>query len=179
MSGGPRLTATHHSPLTYSPLTCPLASCCWDLNPGPPPYQGGALPTELQQRVLSVVRSPLVAVRCITFVRRVRLSTGHGLRSTDKQAGEGNRTLVTCLEGRSSTIELHPRLWSARSTSGRSHVAKANYLNSSNCPANRFLFFFCSSIQNRKSKNPKIGQVGSGGFEPPKAEANRFTVCPR
>ena len=25
------------------------------------------------------------------------------------RAGEGNRTLVTCLEGRSSTIELHPR----------------------------------------------------------------------
>src|SRR4051812_48276780 len=28
----------------------PTESCCWDLNPGPPPYQGGALPTELQQR---------------------------------------------------------------------------------------------------------------------------------
>src|SRR6185312_9363854 len=27
----------------------PSQSCCWDLNPGPPPYQGGALPTELQQ----------------------------------------------------------------------------------------------------------------------------------
>src|SRR4051794_18765577 len=24
-------------------------SCRWDLNPGPPPYQGGALPTELRQ----------------------------------------------------------------------------------------------------------------------------------
>src|SRR5215203_4502486 len=28
--------------------------------------------------------------------------------TTLHRAGEGNRTLVTCLEGRSSTIELHP-----------------------------------------------------------------------
>src|SRR5437588_12949896 len=29
--------------------------------------------------------------------------------STQGRAGEGNRTLVVCLEGRCSTIELHPR----------------------------------------------------------------------
>src|SRR6185312_10786600 len=27
----------------------PSQSCCWDSNPGPPPYQGGALSAELQQ----------------------------------------------------------------------------------------------------------------------------------
>lgn len=31
-----------------------------------------------------------------------------------RKAGEGNRTLVTCLEGRSSTIELHPHPASLR-----------------------------------------------------------------
>src|SRR5262245_4939463 len=31
------------------------------------------------------------------------------------EAGEGNRTLVACLEGRSSTIELHPRWLSSHS----------------------------------------------------------------
>src|SRR4026208_668327 len=35
-------------------------SCCWDLNPGPPPYQGGALPTELQQ--------PIFMVHCVGAV---------------------------------------------------------------------------------------------------------------
>src|SRR5438874_13809741 len=77
-------------------------SCCWDLNPGPPPYQGGALPTELQQRFghLSAVNYPLFVVK--------PFASDHRQRTTDNQAGEGNRTLVACLEGRSSTIELHP-----------------------------------------------------------------------
>ena len=30
--------------------------------------------------------------------------------TSDHQAGEGNRTLVACLEGRCSTIELHPHI---------------------------------------------------------------------
>src|SRR5438270_12643316 len=64
-------------------------SCCWDLNPGPRPYQGRALPAELQQRGPS---------------SRPALLNKH-----PPGAGEGNRTLVACLEGRCSTIELHPR----------------------------------------------------------------------
>src|SRR5438309_7355853 len=31
-------------------------SCLWDLNPGPRPYQGRALPTEPRQRCLDVIR---------------------------------------------------------------------------------------------------------------------------
>src|SRR5712671_4560709 len=58
-------------------------SCQRDLNPRPPPYQGGALPAELWQHT--------------------------GDEKEHPGAGEGNRTLTTSLEGWSSTIELHPR----------------------------------------------------------------------
>ena len=72
-------------------------SCFWGLNPGPRPYQGRALP-------LSYSSTP--------FIRAMRGHPGfvHAARFKVPIAGEGNRTLVTCLEGRSSTIELHPRV---------------------------------------------------------------------
>src|SRR5262249_31778123 len=62
-------------------------SCCWDLNPGPGPYQGRPLPAELQQ---------------------------HDPRRPPPDRGEGERARrfkppTSCLEGRSSTIELRPR----------------------------------------------------------------------
>ena len=54
------------------------------MNPGPRPYQGRALPLSYSSAL------PRRSTPC-------------------RRAGEGNRTLVTCLEGRSSTIELHPQ----------------------------------------------------------------------
>ena len=73
-----------------------LWSCCWDLNPGPPPYQGGALP--------------------------LSYSSGGDERRAKQRApgaGEGNRTLTTSLEGWSSTFELHPQTTPARTTAKR------------------------------------------------------------
>jgi hypothetical protein len=45
------------------------------------------------------------------------------------KAGEGNRTLVICLEGRGSTIELHPRLVSilVERLGGRVHISSKLY----------------------------------------------------
>lgn len=84
------------SPCTPESLGNRPKSCRWDLNPGPRPYQGRALPTEPRQRV-----------RCQRF-------PGGRLKEEDqpaarREAGDGNRTHTACLEGRDSTIELHPR----------------------------------------------------------------------
>src|SRR4051812_10122937 len=59
-------------------------SCRWDLNPGPRPYQGRALPTEPRQH-----RIPLF---CSSSGRSVP-------PAPDSEAGDGNRTHVACLEG--------------------------------------------------------------------------------
>ena len=56
-------------------------------NHRPPPYQGGALPTELREQVFKAGRA-------------LQLNGG---------AGDGNRTRASSLEGYSSTIELLPR----------------------------------------------------------------------
>ena len=101
-------------------------SCRWDLNPGPRPYQGRALPTEPRQQ-LSVLSSPrlrpLRRVRLVatpvSAIDRRRSILGDIPVQPDlrpRRAGDGNRTHVACLEGRYSTIELHPRLVSIRST---------------------------------------------------------------
>src|SRR5438105_721711 len=37
-----------------------------------------------------------------------------------RRAGDGNRTRVSCLEGRGSTIELHPHKWAGRDSNPRS-----------------------------------------------------------
>src|ERR1700758_3823336 len=68
-------------------------SCRWDLNPGPRPYQGRALPTEPRQRP-RWLSAP---------------SIGPAAGPPASEAGDGNRTHVACLEGRYSTTELHPR----------------------------------------------------------------------
>src|SRR6266567_3993348 len=67
-------------------------SCCWGLNPGPRPYQGSALPLSYSSRFISL-----------------------------PEAGDGNRTHVACLEGRCSTIELHPQslYWAGRDSNPR------------------------------------------------------------
>jgi hypothetical protein len=105
-------------------------SCRWDLNPGPRPYQGRALPTEPRQQVVHPVPISLLRPRPARFVRGRRRSVSGPSRAPDtsaaadapfvaslprssdplpRRAGDGNRTHVACLEGRYSTIELHPR----------------------------------------------------------------------
>ncbi len=82
-------------------------SCRWDLNPGPRPYQGRALPTEPRQHGSD--RMSRLSTRRPTF----RLPAASS--ASPPRAGDGNRTHVACLEGRYSTIELHPRGTSSRS----------------------------------------------------------------
>ena len=67
-------------------------SCCWDLNPGPLPYQGGALPLSYSSdtRVGGPARQSYAGGRC-------RPERAMGFEPT-----------TSCLEGRSSTVELHP-----------------------------------------------------------------------
>ena len=105
----------------------PTESCRWDLNPGPRPYQGRALPTEPRQQ--GFVSSDVA--RLGSFRLSDRPSFDVASRSfaarTERRAGDGNRTHVACLEGRYSTIELHPP-WLAETTSvavvrGRKHSA--------------------------------------------------------
>ena len=93
-------------------------SCCWDLNPGPLPYQGSALPLSYSSMLRS---SPerrsheslgnLIEKNATGFApssprREARQEKGGG-------AGEGDRTLTTSLEGWGSTIELRPPMNSA------------------------------------------------------------------
>ena len=97
-------------------------------NHRPPPYQGGALPTELRERVLqpSSVTARIRPASCRTSRhkhafpwRRMRLQ--HPAEPSTlavNGAGDGNRTRASSLEGYSSTIELLPLLpgsgWSIR-----------------------------------------------------------------
>ena len=90
------------------PVSRTNQSCCWDLNPGPRPYQGRALPAELQQR--------RVFVSCSRGAARTR-----NVNSSDR-AGDGNRTHISCLEGRGFTTKLHPQLhshWAGRDSNPR------------------------------------------------------------
>ena len=57
-----------------------------DLNPGPRPYQGRALPLSYSSRIRSIGLVPYAMERV-----------------------KGIEPSSTCLEGRSSTIELHPQ----------------------------------------------------------------------
>jgi hypothetical protein len=86
-------------------------SCCWGLNPGPRPYQGRALPLSYSSvRSIKPIGNaredfPLYQLGIPSCVSRKPV----GGPDTYCKAGEGNRTLVACLEGRCSTIELHPQ----------------------------------------------------------------------
>ena len=80
-------------------------SCLWDLNPGPRPYQGRALPTEPRQHCPHTTPHYLTRPAASAFAA-FPISL---FRTPRMKAGDGNRTHVACLEGRYSTIELHPR----------------------------------------------------------------------
>src|SRR5574338_987177 len=73
-------------------------------NQRPPPYQGGALPTELRERCISAIlrdgqeQTSIHAGRVNYFVHAAMFNG----------AGDGNRTRTSSLEGYSSTIELLP-----------------------------------------------------------------------
>ena len=94
-------------------------SCRWDLNPGPRPYQGRALPTEPRQQCSNPTRR-LGPIPPDPDPRRSPTRPSRSARP-EPRAGDGNRTHVACLEGRYSTIELHPhaipiRPWPVRSS---------------------------------------------------------------
>ena len=72
-------------------------------NSRPRPYQGRALPTELPQRKWPLGKRPL------SFRHSRSKIQGEFLPWEKFPAGEGNRTLVSSLEGSRSTIEPHPR----------------------------------------------------------------------
>ena len=117
----------------------------------PLPYQGSALPTELRERCNSGKAGLPARLSCslgtgktcarsprATFVARV----GPSLYQTPNfrgsgatfGAGEGDRTLISSLEGYSSTIELHPPRWKRKircgllSGSGKTTTASPNDL---------------------------------------------------
>src|SRR5664279_3204982 len=98
-------------------------------NHRPPPYQGGALPTELRERNCSRGKSrilrrlppcgaktdslPLIAAFAAAALRALHRSfPGLFHRPVPVErangAGDGNRTRTSSLEGYSSTIELLP-----------------------------------------------------------------------
>ena len=87
-------------------------------NHRPPPYQGGALPTELRERVLqpSSLTAKNRPASCRTSQQKRALpwrlvKTRHPAGPSTlavNGAGDGNRTRASSLEGYSSTIELLP-----------------------------------------------------------------------
>ena len=132
--------SNHSSPPDVGLKTGKPKSCLWDSNPGPRPYQGRALPTEPRQqfdrssqfnekpveslRINSVAgglprlpgTSPSADTNNNEDVHRIPARPGYADRG---RAGDGNRTHVACLEGRYSTIELHPRFWPASGPAAR------------------------------------------------------------
>src|ERR1700722_21015287 len=103
-------------------------SCCWDLNPGPRPYQGSALPAELQQRgpyhETIMLRMPPAPGKgqnasrprqpfCLLWhvpSPHAPAAFGFCLSAASLlhlKAGDGNRTHVASLEGWGFTIKLH------------------------------------------------------------------------
>ena len=70
-------------------------------NPRPPPWQGGAPPLS-HSRIYNVLQEiPALSASPIVCYANTVLCT---------EAGDGNRTHVSSLEGWCSTIELHPRI---------------------------------------------------------------------
>jgi hypothetical protein len=147
------------------------------LNPGPRPYQGRALPTEPRQQAFCVYfamrflprdRGDLVFVSSVHSSRRDPLSSGQPLPGG--RAGDGNRTHVACLEGRYSTIELHPpgTLWSGSGRGGSGEAAPRVSCRSPNRPS------WGRTPGCRSSFAPadpsRRGTMGGAGFEPAKVE---------
>ena len=148
-------------------------------NQRPPPYQGGALPTELRERQID---------------RRRRTQDRAGIRATEDAshdlalsvfcplfsaaslfsfrssvlwhgAGDGNRTRTSSLEGYSSTVELLPRsvVWWWREVDDSGHPA----LRPSGQP---------SPVQNRSRRFCRTEFLTFGGSHPPPADSpvNQF-----
>ena len=79
-----------------------------DSNPRQPEPQSGALPTELHPpKYLIMVRQQGFEPRAHGLEGRCSIQLSYW---RIYGAGEGNRTLVTGLEGQGSTTELHPQL---------------------------------------------------------------------
>lgn len=93
---------------------------------------------------------------------------------TQIRAGEGNRTLVACLEGRSSTIELHPQSSATQLLCQPEHPP--NQISNSLKLSGRFEL--SGPILRRQDRQkckvfPKC-KVGSEGFEPSKRQAQQI-----
>ena len=78
-----------------------LPFCCYESarrgsNPRPPPWQGGAPPLS-HSRINLCYKTPIL----------------NSQDNTPLEAGDGNRTHVSSLEGWCSTIELHPHIYEA------------------------------------------------------------------
>ncbi len=139
-------------------------SCCWDLNPGPRPYQGRALPlshsstscacpmassgrTEQPRRARrrpAAFDSAAADAHASSAVKSAPIyGNAQALSSSrsPKKAGDGNRTHMTGLEGQGSTIELRP-------------------------PALAQVRPPAKSLDD--AAGPRA-EMGGGGFEPPKA----------
>ena len=126
----------------------------------PLPYQGSALPTELQRHPKlfleldqSLVHSCLY--RHNSFKTKILQNRQERALEAKNGAGEGNRTLVISLEGWSFTTKLHPLKLP------RIHL-KQNFLN--------------SALTITGSPQRRINMVGRSGFEPLKAYADGVTV---
>ncbi len=174
-------------------------SCRWDLNPGPRPYQGRALPTEPRQRVsnrsFKTTSEPVVLPRVISSFRIVSQPVRRPSnpasrlpvpRQTAIRAGDGNRTHVACLEGRYSTIELHPpgpplrraaALWVGSSWQHRIPRFGGVALGVSGCLVSATPLESLTSILVRDprlstdglARETQAEAVGGAGFEPAKA----------
>ena len=82
----------------------------WDSNPRHPEPQSGALPTELIPPYLVRQKGLEPPAYCLEGSCSIQLSYWRIYATAFfAGAGEGNRTLVSSLEGWCSTIELHPQ----------------------------------------------------------------------
>src|SRR4051794_30098791 len=102
-------------------------SCRWDLNPGPRPYQGRALPTEPRQHCSMNLESP--SDRPVSLLAAMFPGRPPGIPRSGEKGGDGNRPHAACLEGGGSPTELPPRRSPAPAGSRRSSTPQG--------PANR------------------------------------------
>ena len=96
---------------------------------------------------------PACCLHCRTVI------TNH--RTAPSRAGEGNRTLVSCLEGRRSTIELHPRHQTPALLHCSRHTPYAGIPAHGVCG-----LLFCAARL--------LPPVGNEGFEPSKARGQQI-----
>lgn len=106
------------------------------------------------------------------------VATDRGLQTPEK-AGDGNRTHVACLEGRYSTIELHPRFFGSfrfRSDPSSARLGLVDDLRLVSTLLSVSFLFVSSHLggrslaRSRERRSRGRTQVGGAGFEPAKAE---------